>query len=161
MSLTWRLIYSLVHHLLSTTNVSTHAGWIEITADEAAASWIYRTKQRSIWCTDPFREEKGWFWLHWWLTTSDYIDDFVIVFINDNLIYSNDEVEHTQHVRWVLNKLREAQLHANMTKCSFYQHSIEFLGHIVSGYGTAMDPKKVQAVVEWPSLTNKHDDARF
>jgi len=92
---------------------------------------------------------------------AECIDDFVIVFIDDILIYSNDEAQHTQHVRLILNKLREAQLHANMTKCSFYQHSIEFLGHIVSGNGISMDPKKVQAVVDWPSLTNKHDVRAF
>ena len=59
---------------------------------------------------------------------ADYIDDFVTVFIDDILIYSNDETQHTQHVKLVLDKLGEAQLHANMSKCSFYQRSIEFLG---------------------------------
>ena len=92
---------------------------------------------------------------------AEYIDDFVIVFIDDILIYSHDEAQHTQHVKLVLNKLREAQLHANMAKCCFYQHSIEFLGHIVSGDGITMDPKKVQAVVDWPALTNKHDVRSF
>jgi hypothetical protein len=92
---------------------------------------------------------------------AEYIDDFVIVFIDDILIYSNDEAQHTQHVKLVLNKLREAQLHANMAKCCFYQRSIEFLGHIVSGDGITMDPKKVQAVVDWPALTNKHDVRSF
>src|ERR1700759_4594002 len=92
---------------------------------------------------------------------AEYIDDFVIVFIDDILIYSNDEAQRTQHVKLVLNKLREAPLHANMAKCSFYQHSIEFLGHMVSGDGITMDPTKVQAVVDWPPLTNKHDVRSF
>jgi hypothetical protein len=92
---------------------------------------------------------------------AEYIDEFVIVFIDDILIYSNSEAEHTQHVRLVLDKLREHQLHANMAKCSFYQSSIEFLGHIVSGDGITMDSKKVQAVVDWPHLTNQHDVRAF
>ena len=79
---------------------------------------------------------------------AEYIDEFVIVFIDDILIYSISETEHTQHVKLVLDKLREAQLHANMAKCSFYHSSIEFLGHIVSGDGITMDSKKVQAVVD-------------
>jgi hypothetical protein len=92
---------------------------------------------------------------------SEFIDQFVIVFIDDILIYSNTENEHNQHVRAVLDKLREAQLFANSEKCSFYQSRIEFLGHIVSAEGISMDPRKVAAVVDWPPLTNQHDVRSF
>src|ERR1700736_6461478 len=69
---------------------------------------------------------------------AEYIDRFVIVFIDDILIYSNSEEEHHEHVRMVLDKLREHQLHANSEKCHFYQQQIEFLGHIVTADGISM-----------------------
>jgi hypothetical protein len=92
---------------------------------------------------------------------TDYIDQFVIVFIDDILIYSNNRENHDQHVRLVLDKLREAKLYANSEKCQFYQRSIEFLGHIVSADGISMDPRKVAAVVDWPQLTNQQDVRAF
>ena len=92
---------------------------------------------------------------------AEHIDQFVIVFVDDILIYSKDEKQHQQHVRAVLEKLRHAQLYANIDKCTFYQPSIEFLGHIVSASGIAMDPKKVDAVVSWPPPANQHDVRAF
>jgi hypothetical protein len=77
------------------------------------------------------------------------------------LIYSNSEEEHDQHVRTVLDKLRENQLYANNEKCQFYQHRIEFLGHIISADEISMDPRKVAAVVDWPPLTNQRDLRAF
>jgi hypothetical protein len=80
----------------------------------------------------------------------DYLDKFVIVFQDDILVYSKTEEEHEQHLRMVLQVLREHQLYAKLTKCSFYQRQIHYLGHIISEEGIVVDPEKVQAIQEWP-----------
>jgi hypothetical protein len=61
-----------------------------------------------------------------------YLDKFIIVFLDDILIYSKSEVEHEQCLRMVLQVLREHQLYAKLSKCSFYQRRIHYLGHIIS-----------------------------
>jgi hypothetical protein len=62
----------------------------------------------------------------------DYLDEFIIIFLNDILVYSKSEEEHEQHLRMVLQILREHQLYAKLIKCSFYQEQIHYLGHIIS-----------------------------
>jgi hypothetical protein len=84
----------------------------------------------------------------------DYLDKFVIVFLDDILVYSKSEEEHEQHLRMVLQVLREHQLYAKLSKCSFYQRQIHYLGHIISEEGIAMDPEKVEAIREWSALRN-------
>jgi hypothetical protein len=79
----------------------------------------------------------------------DYLDKFVIVFLDDILVYSKSEEEHEQHLRMVLQVLREHQLYAKLRKCSFYQRQIHYLGHIISEEGIAVDPEKVEAIREW------------
>jgi hypothetical protein len=76
----------------------------------------------------------------------DYLDKFVIVFLDDILVYSKTEEEHEQHLRMVLQVLREHQLYAKLSKCSFYQRKIHYLGHIISKEGIAVDPEKVEAI---------------
>jgi hypothetical protein len=76
----------------------------------------------------------------------DYLDKFVIVFLDDILVYSKSEEEHEQHLRMVLQVLREHQLYAKLSKCSFYQRQIHYLGNIISEEGVIMDPKKVEAI---------------
>jgi hypothetical protein len=61
----------------------------------------------------------------------DYLDKFIIVFLDDILVYSKSEEEHEQHLRLVLQVLREHQLYAKLSKCSFYQRKIHYLGHII------------------------------
>ncbi|KAJ6839083.1 uncharacterized protein M6B38_316420 [Iris pallida] len=80
-----------------------------------------------------------------------YLDKFVIVFIDDILVYSKSEEEHERHLRIVLQTLREEQLYAKLSKCEFWLDQIPFLGHIVSGEGISVDPKKVEAVKSWPT----------
>jgi hypothetical protein len=76
----------------------------------------------------------------------NYLDKFVIVFLDDILVYSKLEEEHKQHLRMVLQVLREHQLYAKLSKCLFYQRQIHYLGHIISEEGIGVDPEKVKAI---------------
>jgi hypothetical protein len=78
------------------------------------------------------------------------LDKFVVVFIDDILIYSKSEEEHAQHLRVILQRLRDHQLYAKFSKCAFWLREVPFLGH-VSTEGIAVDPSKVQEVLEWKS----------
>jgi hypothetical protein len=71
----------------------------------------------------------------------NYVDNFVIVFLDEILIYSKSEEEHEHHLRLVLQVLREKQIYANITKCSFYREQIHYLGHTISEEGIAIDPE--------------------
>ena len=84
----------------------------------------------------------------------DYLDDFVIVFIDDILIYSDSEEEHARHLREVLSILKEKQLYAKFKKCEFWLEKVAFLGHIVSKDGILIDPGKVEAISKWSRPTN-------
>jgi hypothetical protein len=84
----------------------------------------------------------------------EYVDKFVQVFIDDILIYSRTTEEHDEHLRLVLQCLREHKLYGKLSKCSFYQSRIHYLGHVISGEGIAVDPAKVEAIMEWPAPTN-------
>ncbi|WZZ78145.1 hypothetical protein YC2023_098717 [Brassica napus] len=80
----------------------------------------------------------------------DFLNESVIIFIDDILVYSKDEESHRKHLRVVLERLREHKLYAKLSKCSFWQKSIGFLGHIVSGQGVSVDPEKIRAIKDWP-----------
>ena len=77
------------------------------------------------------------------------MDQFVVVFIDDVLVYSNGAQEHEKHLRIVLETLREKKLHAKLSKCDFWLKEVSFLGHIVSAEGIRVDPTKIEAVVNW------------
>ena len=79
----------------------------------------------------------------------DYLDVFVVIFIDDILIFSKTEEEHEEHLRLVLQRLREHQLYAKFSKCEFWIDEVPFLGHIISKGGIAVDPSKVKDVLEW------------
>ena len=83
-----------------------------------------------------------------------YLDKFVIVFIDDILIYSRNKSEHEQHLRTVLQTLREKQLYAKFSKCEFWLDQVVFLGHVVSAKGIKVDPTKIEAVVKWDPPRN-------
>src|SRR5262249_24515067 len=78
-----------------------------------------------------------------------FLDQFVVVFIDDILVYSYCEAAHKDHMRIVLEILREHKLYAKFSKCEFWINSVQFLGHMISKDGIAVDPVKVQAVMEW------------
>src|SRR6187401_593777 len=84
----------------------------------------------------------------------EFLDKFVVVFIDDILIYSKNEEEHKEHLRLVLEKLKEHQLYAKFSKCEFWLKEVGFLGHVISGEGIEVDPVKVQAVTEWLAPTS-------
>jgi len=78
-----------------------------------------------------------------------YLDRFVVVFIDDILIYSKSEEEHAEHLNIVLQVLKEKKLYAKLSKCEFWLNEVSFLGHIISGSGIVVDPSKVDAVSQW------------
>jgi hypothetical protein len=78
-----------------------------------------------------------------------YLDKFVVIFIDDILIYSKDSQEHAEHLRIVLEVLREKQLCAKFSKCEFWLSEVKFLGHVISQGGVSVDPSKVEAVLNW------------
>jgi hypothetical protein len=79
----------------------------------------------------------------------EYLDRFVVVFIDDILIYSKSESDHEEHLRLVLQKLRDNELYAKFSKCEFWIDKVPFLGHIISKGGIAVDPAKVKKIMEW------------
>ncbi|WVZ80152.1 hypothetical protein U9M48_027651 [Paspalum notatum var. saurae] len=79
----------------------------------------------------------------------EYLNKFVVVFIDDILIYSKTEEEHDEHLRLVLQKLREHKLCAKLSKCEFWLDQVPFLGHIFSKGGIMVDPSKISSVMDW------------
>ena len=84
----------------------------------------------------------------------EFLDKFIVLFIDDILVYSKNEEEHKEHLRLVLEKLREHQLYAKFSKCEFWLKEVGFHGHVISGEGIAVDPSKVQSVTEWLAPTS-------
>ncbi|KAL4033097.1 hypothetical protein IC575_006183 [Cucumis melo] len=87
----------------------------------------------------------------------EFLDTFVIVFIDDILIYSKTEAEHEEHLHMVLQTLRDNKLYAKFSKCEFWLKQVSFLGHVVSKAGVSVDPAKIEAVIGWtrPSTVNE------
>jgi len=77
-----------------------------------------------------------------------FLDKFMVVFIDDILIYSRTREEHAEHLRTVLNILREKQLYAKLSKCDFWMSEIQFLGHVIFVQGISVDPSKVEVVLQ-------------
>ena len=78
-----------------------------------------------------------------------YLDQFVVVFVDNILIYSQSEEEHEDHLRIVLQALKDHQLYAKFNNCEFWLTEVRFLGHVVSASGVSIDPEKVEAVMSW------------
>jgi hypothetical protein len=87
----------------------------------------------------------------------EYLDKFVMVFIDDILVYSTSEEEHEEHLRLTLQKLRENRLYAKLSKCEFWMKQVAFLGHIISKGGISVDPSNVQDVLSWNALMSVGD----
>jgi hypothetical protein len=84
----------------------------------------------------------------------EYLDKFVMVFIDDILVYSRSEEEHEEHLRLVLQKLRDYKLYAKLSKCEFWLKQVAFLGHVISKGGISVDQSKVQVVLSWKAHTS-------
>ena len=88
-------------------------------------------------------------------------DQFVIVFIDDILVYSKNVDEHVVHLRIVLQTLRDRELYAKFSKCEFWLNEMIFLGHVISGAGIFVDPKKIEAIVGWEQPKNVSEVRSF
>jgi hypothetical protein len=83
----------------------------------------------------------------------EYMDGFVMVYIEDILIFSRTAGDHLKHVKLILARLRQHQLFAKLSMCEFNRASLPFLGHVVGQGGMEMQQSKVQALADWPRLT--------
>nr|GEW67409.1 putative reverse transcriptase domain-containing protein [Tanacetum cinerariifolium] len=80
-----------------------------------------------------------------------YLDRFVIVFIDDILIYSKNKKEHEGHIKLILKLLKEEELYAKFLKCEFWLSKVQFLGHVIDSEGIHVDPAKIEAIKDWES----------
>jgi hypothetical protein len=87
----------------------------------------------------------------------EYMDKFIVVFIDDILVYSRNEEEHEGHLRLVLQKLQDHKLYAKLSKCEFWLKQVAFLGHVISKKGIYMDPSNVQDVLSWKAPMSASD----
>ncbi|GJY00858.1 reverse transcriptase domain-containing protein [Tanacetum coccineum] len=90
-----------------------------------------------------------------------YLDKFVIVFIDDILIYSRNKEEHANHLRIILELLKEEKLYAKFSKCDFWISIVQFLGHVIDSQGIHVDPAKIEAVKNWASPTTPTEVRQF
>jgi hypothetical protein len=91
----------------------------------------------------------------------EYLDKFVVVFINDILVYSRSEEEHEEHLHLALQKLRENRLYVKLSKCEFWMKQVAFLGHAISKGGISVDLSKVQDVLSWNARMSVGDIQSF
>jgi hypothetical protein len=89
------------------------------------------------------------------------LDKFVVVFIDDILVYSKNEDDHVKHLHTVLQRLRDHRLYAKLSKCDFWLREINFLGHTISQDGVSVDPEKVQEVMDWKPPTTVRQIRNF
>lgn len=94
-------------------------------------------------------------------TLMDFLDNFVVAYLDDILVYSENEKDHIKHVKMVLQRLREAGIQADIDKCEFHKQETKFLGLIVGRNGIRMDPEKIKAIVEWETPTHLKEVQAF
>jgi hypothetical protein len=91
----------------------------------------------------------------------EYWDKFVVVFIDDILVFPKTQEEHEKHLRLVLEKLRSNKLYAKFSKCEFWLTKVAFLGHVISAGGVSVDPGKVKDVLNWMPPTTASEIQSF
>nr|GFC71995.1 hypothetical protein [Tanacetum cinerariifolium] len=90
-----------------------------------------------------------------------YLDKFVIVFIDDILIYSKDEKEHEEHLKAILELLKKEELYAKFSKCEFWIPKVQFLGHVIDSQGIHVDPANIKSVKDWASPKSPTEICQF
>ncbi|GJV36560.1 putative reverse transcriptase domain-containing protein [Tanacetum coccineum] len=90
-----------------------------------------------------------------------YLDRFVIVFIDDILIYSKSRKEHEGHLRLILKLLKEEKLYVKFSKCEFWLSKIQFLGHVIDSEGIHVDPAKIESIKDWASPKTPTEICQF
>ena len=90
-----------------------------------------------------------------------YLDKFVIVFIDDILIYSKSKKEHEEHLRQILELLKKEELYAKFSKCDFWIPKVQFLGHVIDSQGIHVDPAKIEAIKDWATPTTPTEIRQF
>ncbi|GJX07747.1 putative reverse transcriptase domain-containing protein [Tanacetum coccineum] len=90
-----------------------------------------------------------------------YLDKFVIVFIDDILVYSKDEEEHGKHLKIILELLKKERLYAKFSKCDFWLDLVQFLGHVIDRSGVHVDPAKIEAIKSWAAPTTPTEVRQF
>nr|GEU80087.1 putative reverse transcriptase domain-containing protein [Tanacetum cinerariifolium] len=90
-----------------------------------------------------------------------YLDKFLIVFIDDILIYSKNKEEHEEHLKTILELLKKEQLYTKFSKCDFWLESVQFLGHVIDGEGIYVDPAKIEAIKNWATPTTPTEVRQF
>ncbi|GJW25372.1 putative reverse transcriptase domain-containing protein [Tanacetum coccineum] len=90
-----------------------------------------------------------------------YLDKFVIVFIDDILVYSKDEEEHGKHLKIILELIKKERLYAKFPKCDFWLDSVQFMGHVIDCSGVHVDPAKIEAIKSWAALTTPTEVRQF
>ena len=92
---------------------------------------------------------------------NDYLYKFLIVYLDDLVVYSKNLDDHLRQLELILIRLREHRLYAKLEKCNFMQKQIKFLGHLVSADGIRVNPEKVKAIIDWPTPTSVKDIRSF
>lgn len=132
--------------------------------DEDVPKTAFNTRYGSFeWLVVPFglRNSPALFQSTMNRILNDYLDDFVMVYLDDILIFSKSKAEHEAHVRKVLQRLRDEKLIANIKKCEFLKTELEFLGFHISAGGYLPSRTKVKAIQDWPRPTNVHEVRQF
>ena len=91
----------------------------------------------------------------------EYLDEFVIVYLDDILIYSKTKEEHLKHLWLVLETLKKHKLYAKLKKCELVQQKVEYTGHYISAEGITVDPRKISTIKDWPASTNVSEVRSF
>ncbi|XP_021979374.1 uncharacterized mitochondrial protein AtMg00860-like [Helianthus annuus] len=89
------------------------------------------------------------------------LDKFVIVFVDDILVYSQSKAEYECHLREILEVLRKEKLYAKFSKCVFWLREVQFLGHVINADDILVDPSKVEAVMKWVPPKNPSEVRSF